>query len=487
MTDWTAYSSDSRLARGLQFVVPACVAGVAVGMAVSRGDGLVFAGGLLLLWLLVASFSRPVLAVCGLILLSPLVGNIAIVQVSDLPDVTLDRLLCFWCVLVLVRSSRQVDVGSPGTPSRILATGLGPWALLWVAVLTASLAIGALRSSDQLAGIQLWLDQCALPVALLIAAARCAWSKTQWRAVLAAFVLAGCLWSGAAIAEVILRRSLFISGGQLPWTPQGSLVVRTGGPFGNPAVLGIAMGVVFALSLGALWGRDLRLGVCIVGMAASLFGLAVTLTRASWLAFGVGLVAAVLLARPQGRIRIAFGALLAVMVGYSILVSVYGLPVLESRLSSQDSGYNRLVGTSSAVSLALDNPVFGIGIGEFYQVSQQPGVFESVMGVSSAYGIGVRAPHNSIVDAAVSAGLVAAAAVIALWVALLRRFLRIWKWGATRSIGAAGVLILTLFAVNALFIDVSLTNHINGLVLLVLGVMAGRAASERLRLQGEVT
>ena len=454
--------------------------GLMAGFVLAAGGGSWLAVGILGLMVVVVTVARPDLAVAALIFFLPLVGSFDIVSASGLPDITVGRALVLWSAVVVANAIR-LQSRQPGPhPSRELMPDVARNSLpAWVGAFLVIMLLAGLRSSSLHAGLQDWLDEYLLPFGLLLLFCRYRWTQRETDLVVTAYLLCCCLWSALALVEFLENRSFFTAGGALPWGSVGPFG-RTRGPFINPAFMGTAVGI--GLVLAWVWaagrGASPRMTlVWLVSLPMCVIGLAVSLTRASWLGALAGIVVISVLA---GRRRAVMTLLLLAGLGIGILlvVSFVGATVFQSRTDSMSEVFNRVVVQRSALNIIADNPLIGIGSGNFASVSRRD--LQNVGSISGSYGIGVSVPHNSILGTTVDGGLgatVSVLVVVGLLVAAARRRLANRE---ERYLGIAALGCIVVVAVNAMFIDMAIGSQVTILAVAMVSILLATSGSHEM-------
>jgi O-antigen ligase len=267
--------------------------------------------------------------------------------------------------------------------------------------------------------------------------------------------LLGALVAGAALAALVA----------LTLIPFGAVVTevfppRVRGTFGSPnnlaLVLERAAPVALALALAAGtstlvsrrccwgWGRVASArGFWLLALAVLLVVLVLTWSRGAWLGALVGLAVAArpLWARVGFRRRItAVGFSIAALAG---IVLVTGVDRIGQLLRIGDSGaVSRLAIWDSAWRMGVENWLFGVGPDNFlthYREFMRPEAWREP---------NISHPHNLVLDAWVSMGVIGLAALIGVLVLFWRDWWRIRRAGAGGSdplaFGLAGAMAAAL-------------------------------------------
>jgi O-antigen ligase len=198
------------------------------------------------------------------------------------------------------------------------------------------------------------------------------------------FAALGTVQAGLAICQFLLQRplGLFKLGEQqiYAWNQgiaklivNGNTYIRSYGTFPHPNLLSAYL-IVTILILGYLTIQTKIVGKRIVYalmMATCTFGLALTFSRASFLALGIGLVVyfGFLLAKlPKKQIFVPLGTIFI-----SIILSIVILkPYLLTRVTISDTAsLQRVFYAKVGWQMIKANPIFGVGIGESVLHMQQ--------------------------------------------------------------------------------------------------------------------
>jgi O-antigen ligase len=456
--------------RRLQGVVAVMGLGIALGVLVGTEYALVTLAAAVGVAGVVASSVSAGLALGAYLLLLPLCGRVTLFQAVGFPDVTLGRVLAVWLAVVLVARTHPA-AWADSQAGRLLYLTFGAFLAL--------VLVAATRAQVLTTGLQVAVDQYVVPLGLcLLAAGRRLESSDTLRA-LTGFMLAGLVWSGIGLGEFVLQRGLFAANGVLTWSRID--YVRSGGVFINPAVQGTALGCVAVVCLVAV---ILRIGshrLAVIAGAASLIGLALTLTRASWLSAAVGLIVVAVLC---GRRGLGYGLVAAVMAGAAgaWLADAVGPRGLTERIFSDSPILARVVLYGAAVRTAATSPLLGVGLGRFAEgLATSIG---SVGTVTAGYAGTVSVPHNSVLYVAAEMGVPAAGLMVGGWAALIAVFRRRCREPMARAAAVAGLGCLTVFVLNGMFIDTSVTIYLHAVVYVVLGTCAGAVLGSPISTRG---
>ncbi|MFQ5944719.1 MAG: O-antigen ligase family protein [Anaerolineae bacterium] len=333
-----------------------------------------------------------------------------------------------------------------------------PLLLFWVVLALSVVAAGSLALS--LKGLLVWLE-----VVLVY------WIAYDWldlpraRGLAAAMILAASLEAGLGGMEFLRG-----TGPEAFALPGG--FSRASGTFGQPnpfgGYLAMVLPISLALSLGPTHGlpRWVR-GLALAGVAFLGGGLLASWSRGAWLAAGAAsmvVAAGGVISRTFDRLRalataglVAAAAGLAIVTGGRLLGTIAGrLGELIPYIGAGDVRYlavteenfalvDRLAHWQAAVAMVSNNPILGVGIGNYPAAYPQ----FAVPGWPDALGHA----HNYYLNVAAEAGLLGLAGYLSLWVgiALLAwRALRRAR-GGWRPLGLGAAAGLAALAVHSGF------------------------------------
>lgn len=471
----SARHTELRMTRRTRLTVSSVACGL-VGYALVAWGWQTAALMVMIIPLVLASLQRPILAVCATVLVGPMVGHVTLLSAGGLPDVTVARVLLLWTTIVVF--SRQPGVLNRAHPESKMLIALN----LTAGTLLALMLWSAMRATDPVQGLQVWLDQYLLPLVLLAVLASRRWSKSDLRILLMCVVVAATMWSVAAGIEWNRGVNPWAVGGVPPW--REGVVVRPGGPFVNPAVLGTALGMSLMLLASGFIAPLRRFPLALVAVVLQSAALVLTLTRSSWLAVGVSLFLVLVL---TGRVRATWRTVVGVAVpavGVLYAVSAVGNTTISDRVVSEGPVYGRIIVYAAALEVVRRAPVFGIGMGRFGTVVG--GMLGSVRDINASAGAGIMVPHNTILDVASQAGIPAAFALIGLFVVIWRVLRTASSALADRAYWVGGLGALVVYAINALTIDMRVTSYVSWLLFCIVGPLVGRALAGQPEESGEV-
>lgn len=188
---------------------------------------------------------------------------------------------------------------------------------------------------------------------------------------------------------------------------------RARGPFLASDAMGVSAAICgFAGAL--LYARVRTPGWRILGALALVTGLtttALSLTRATWLGAGVGmLVGGLMIPRLRRWVPLAFAAIAAAAAG--VLLAVPGIAeMFATRLNDQNSVDDRLGSNAAALSLLQDLPWTGIGWRRFYPDGAEWFRLSDDFAMNNV----VIEVHNVVLSRAAELGIPAAVVFLAIW------------------------------------------------------------------------
>ncbi|MBE9502503.1 MAG: O-antigen ligase family protein [Chloroflexi bacterium] len=235
--------------------------------------------------------------------------------------------------------------------------------------------------------------------------------------------------------------------------------------------LAYALSVAFPVLLGVYLAKGMKAGTgWLLGVSAVLMVLALyfTYTRSALFGLILGIVALALFFKTRIRGEIIL-AILLLGVGLIAATGMLGNEYLGGRSASvqEESSVSRQILWQSGTSIAIENPVLGIGGDRYLEVSPEyasdvdPSLLaweeETYWGYSS---LGSEQPHNDFLMMWICYGTLALVAYLWLYVAVLRNLLDSYRASTTRfikglSIGLAAGLVV--YGVNAFYHNLMIT------------------------------
>ncbi|MFA6909288.1 MAG: O-antigen ligase family protein [Patescibacteria group bacterium] len=252
---------------------------------------------------------------------------------------------------------------------------------------------------------------------------------------------------------------------------------RAEGLLGNANALGGYIAISFPLVLWFAWGiKSILLRIVVIAPVA--IALFMSFSYTAWVSMGVGFIFFIFFARkniPWKRAGLTFASILVVVIGYigvrfiethSIRDSVALIPIESVQISfSQRYAFNEV-----SLSMFIDHPVYGVGLGSYQQ--EYPRYAVSVLEQP-------KYAHNYYLELLAETGLVALVFFAVLYVLIRQFWLYLRKnkeWSSIR-LEVALVFAVTIGLIHAVF-DFSLHFPSVGVLLwLTMGIAVRRTAS----------
>ena len=307
----------------------------------------------------------------------------------------------------------------------------------WLLALVAIYAVGSSLVADTFQFEQVrftLLDRLGLLGFLLFFVAPKAYREARDRQVLLGTLVAlGGYLGLTAFLETVGPEALVVPD-YITDPSVGTHSDRARGPFAEAAANGLVLyGCAVAAVIAAVTWRDRRwryVAAIVAGLCA--LGILFTVTRASWLAAGVGTLVALLAIREARRFVIPAAAAIAagVLLAFALVPGLQSQA--ESRADDDKPLWDRQNSNAAALRMLHDKPLLGFGWGRFQVDSRD--YYRQALDYPLS---GVRHLHNVYLSNAVELGLVGAvlwlfALVVAIGGSIVRRgppSLRPWKIG----------------------------------------------------------
>jgi O-antigen ligase len=398
-----------------------------------------------------------------------------VMPVRPIP-ITIDRLL--WLTMVALF---LVERGLGWIERKPL--GMADWALVAL--------VGWLAASTMTHDWQ-WLNYRPLahllffylmPVGLYWIAREAPLSDRSVAVTFAAMAVFGLYLAVTAVAEVT-RQAWLVFPKYMTLPTELEFYGRGRGPMLNPIGNGFYQSVCLFAGL-ALWPRLGRWGrLALVALAVVLSaGIWCTATRSVWMGAAAGLMLMVLLAAPRTW---RMPMLAATLVGGTLLAATQWDRLLafkrDEYLSAEEAARSvelRPILAQVAWNMFLDRPLAGCGYGQYFNTYADYLSDRSVelpLERARPY-----CQHNVFLSLLVETGLVGTALFVALLGLWTRDAWRIWRrldgppW--SRQLGLVFLAVMTAYACNAMFHEMSLIPTTNMLLLFMAGLVAGARVS----------
>jgi putative inorganic carbon (HCO3(-)) transporter len=255
------------------------------------------------------------------------------------------------------------------------------------------------------------------------------------------------------------------------------LVNRIRGTMGSSTTLAmyLAIGVPFTLAL--LFSKTKPFVKISAGITLCLIGsaLIMSLSRAGWVNFLVTICLILVLAVRRKRISSIMAIVIACVMALVLLgVALFGTDLILSRLTSNDQGAanSRITLAKGALAIIQDNPVIGVGLDNYAQVSPR---FDPIDVASWNHYTPIV--HNIYLLIAAETGLIGLAAFLVFFVILLIQAWRIIDRAPNDTVWVAGVGILGALVALAIHSMVDYTLLGSSLVFTLFWLLAGLTAA----------
>lgn len=437
--------------------------------------GLVFVSGALALGSIFAAISAKFLAIPVMIWFVSLMGfrTFFMLRTPGLPDISLDRSLLVWIVIVfLIKSTLDRNIRQ----RMELLDGL---LIIHAGYLLASVL---LRKS---VGFNAWtqsylMGYSAYFVAKYIVAGRWGWIRTIFVMLAVLNVYHGF----TGIAEHFHLDALIWPKSILGQDAERSFSGRSSGVFMQPAVYGTMMGMQLPFHFyfmrtarNPYWRALLYITLPIV-----LLGFYYCYTRGSWIAGIVALLGLGIVGWRKYGAYIGRFAVVGLLVLGTGLINLQKDDFFNERMGTEQTITGRIGTLGRAYRVFVANPLFGCG---FFRYNEVKAEYMGTMEVP-IYGVIKRTHdvestlHDMYIGALAEEGLVGVSLLVAIWWQMLRIFRRKWalrKQGDRFALYAMPVLagtILGYFAGGIAF-DYRFFAAMGSLLFFSVGLIAGYA------------
>lgn len=407
-------------------------------------------------------------------------------SLAGLPLNAADGLLVLWCVFWPFMMRRD---GAPALEQWRVPTLV--WAILPFVLAVALAQVGSISQVASLKqGLRIVEWFVVLPVLLTVFAPH----PRFWRFASLALLLVPCLFAIDGLVEVATGgRSLTGMLGIPPPIPPGDaeqirhtfdISGRAGSAFGGAQ--GLAMYLVMTMSVAIAHllrapERGLR-WVAAISLVISLAGLAATQSRGGVLgALALGLVMAMAAGPTARRMVIALLLLGGVVVGVALTL----WPGWDGSIASlvpgrQEAVLDRLIIWGVVRDVFLDNPLTGVGLGNFRDEFFARGAWLNVeLGYASVHA------HNTYLEILAGTGALGLGAYLAFLIVAGSRLVNLWRagHGSNPVFTYAAIGTLAAYAVFAM-VDMLLLQNMHFLLVLLLSLGLTRSDVPALGLGG---
>jgi O-antigen ligase len=305
--------------------------------------------------------------------------------------------------------------------------------------------------------------------------------ERELRNLLYFFLVLGLYWSVTSIAEHFGWRALVWPKAILDPAVGFWAKGRSRGPVLHPPLFGQLIGLVSLVPFYFLT-RPLRpVARILTGMllASCLLGLFFAYTRGPWLATVVGILLLGVLRRRYRRVLLVF-AVVGVIGGLVGAVQLANTEFFKERLENTHTIDNRVGFMASALRMARDHPLFGVGFfcypeyrGFYNQTTLVP--FYGLVRKADASTIAI---HDIYIGRLAEEGLVSVGLLAAFTLVVLRAFLRKWRaapagdW-LNRDTLALFAAMMVCYMVGGMIIDFRYFDLVNVFFFFLAGLVYG--------------
>jgi len=272
-------------------------------------------------------------------------------------------------------------------------------------------------------GFHSWLNSSVAPLVAYIFAKQSIKTSKQLKLLTFSFVGVLAYFAVTSFGEHFEIPSMVWPRAILDRTIMMPYFGRSRGPFFQPGIFGMMIGMLFLVNVFLLTRRHnmmITLGLW-ANLVLSALGLLYTYTRGGWVATVMGLLFLAVL-RPRFRKLVFVGVLVGLVVSSIGITSHDKDDVLSERLENTSTIENRLGFLASAVRMIQINPLFGIGYFRYMDLVHlyNKGTYIPLYGyVKKELGEGVVI-HDIYIGRAAEEGLISL--VLFLWF-----LLEVWK------------------------------------------------------------
>ena len=341
------------------------------------------------------------------------------------------------------------------------------WGLLFI----GGLGLSAAASASPRAAIQIVLDNFLAPLGFYFLAKHLVTNRRELELLLSALLVIGGYSAFLAIHEQVTGVVWFLpnSTGVAFYSPGGIRVLQS--LWGINAVFGSIFALVIPIAFYRLIesrSPPARLGYVLLN-AVFLLAMFLSYKRAAWVAMFISLGILFVLFAASRRVLIMALVIAAIPVA-ALWPKIAARSLIEERIMYQADTLNgRTTRWQVAVELWRQNPIFGVGFGNFSVLSR------------------FAAIENSFLDILVSGGLVAFVPFLMFWLLILRDAFLLYIRGPSRPgvfvdrpiMAAFLAAISTYVAIGLTYVYPSAINHM--FCVLIGAVVASQAEAVRRR------
>ncbi|MCP4574631.1 MAG: O-antigen ligase family protein [bacterium] len=397
------------------------------------------------------------------------------VRMPGLPDLSIDRILLVWIVLLLLLrmlvKGRQFR--GPYTADFLLLTytiyvlvqlkltgspSFHEWVLSCLSPYFAFVyGRAVIKRSEEIRNILIFLFAMSVYFYIQSIAQRFGWHQLIW-------------------PKAILNPDV------------GALfhVGRSRGPVMHPPLFGQLQGMFLIVQLYFLIKvkNPLWRGVILVSIGLGAIGLLFSYTRGPWVATAAG-IAVLGILRPTYRKALVVLLIIAVLAGSVGAIQALNTDFLQERLENTQTIENRLAFMASALRMSADHPLFGVGYFKFneYRGHYNQGTYIPFYGfVRKKLGAEV-AIHDIYIGRLAEEGAVSVMLLLALAVSVGRAFLAQWRASSRekyfdRDVLAMIMALAVCYLVGGMIIDFRYFDLVNVVFYFLAGLVYGYRARD---------
>ena len=327
--------------------------------------------------------------------------------------ITFDRV---WILgLALVSMPELLSLASAGRSTRRF--------LGWAAFLSAIILLRSIVAlSGGVSGLSVWLDAFLIPIVAFLLVRMTAINRETIDRYLLCLGIGGAVAGSIAIAQRLLGFSLAELSGGVVRIDHDSGITRFAGPFDVPEVLVCMLIVTVAATI--CWRMRkgptaTRLAVVLISVQCS--GIFLAYFRTGLAAAAVILIGAIAFRRGSGQRALAVLVVSVAVVSVGVSQLAQTDSTFASRLDNTNNYYSRLAAYQQGFTIFKSSPLIGVGIGK-YNVNAKE--------LTPVFVNGRRAvvhAHNSFIQLATEAGVMALIGAVGLFVAALMLCRSLWR------------------------------------------------------------
>lgn len=270
-------------------------------------------------------------------------------------------------------------------------------------------------------GLKVFLDAFLLPTVAFAVVRATATSQRRVDAMLLAVGIGGAIVGLTSAAERALGFTLAPFSGGIERFDLEADIVRYSGPYSVPEVCTVV--ALCSLAATLCWlrrsrGRWVPASLMVVLQLAAIY---LSFFRTGWAVALLIIVGSFLWGKENNQ-RAVVGALVAIGLAVIAVGQLsQGQSAVSTRLNNSANSYARIAAYQQGLQMIRANPVLGVGLGGYPTVSRTmaPTWFGGRHNVNY--------PHNSLIQIAAEAGLLALLAIIALGFSSVRLVIGLWR------------------------------------------------------------